>query len=78
MKNPAFEQPVQTNSRPLLFRYRRRLMPCRRGSSSGLASYGIAMQIWRGSRGFYRCVALPRRPNLSVWLGMFEKVQMIS
>ena len=46
MKNPAFEQPARTNSRTL-FRSRRRLRPCRRGSLSGLASYSMATQSWR-------------------------------
>jgi len=46
MKNPAFEQPARTNSRTLLFRSRRRLRPCRRGSLSGLASCSMAIQSW--------------------------------
>src|SRR6516225_10614894 len=81
MKNPAFEQPfksARTNSRSLLLRSRRRghaaaahcrvwlhtAWPCKAGA-------------W--SRGFYQCVARHGRPNpSSAWLGMLEKVRMIS
>src|SRR6516225_4189979 len=82
MKNPAFEQPfksARTNSRSLLFRSRRCGRPCRPGSLSGLASSSMDMQTWRVVlRILSMCCTPWASQPLFCWLGMLEKVRMIS
>src|SRR6516162_7095744 len=82
MKNPAFEQPfkpARTNSRSLLFRSRRRGRRCRRGSLSGLASHGMAMESWRVVPRILSICCTPWASQpLFCWLGMLEKVRLIS